>query len=196
MTRLEREVSTDTIRLLRAVGGFSLVEMTVVLLILGLSAMMTLPRLDTARYRLDAAVREVHSVLLRAQRQAVLFQHDVVVRFDVENGVLIVHADRNNDGEIQGDEPNVAVSLPDEARFGRRDVVPLAFGPEPVSFADAEVTFRRDGSASAEGGLYLSSVRQLAAGSHPSETRALQVVRATGSARCVSFRGSAWTEEC
>ena len=56
--------------------------------------------------------------------------------------------------------------------------------------------FHRNGAASEEGILYLTSTRAAASDDIPQDTRALMVERATGRIRCFSYRTLAWVEGC
>ncbi len=177
-------------------GGFTMVELLVVLFLAGVVATIVVPRLDLQGARVRSAAAEVHSTLSRAARTAVLLQHDVLVRFDAATGALTTHEDRNNDGILQAGEPTRRTALDPSIRFGSRNVPALRWGGEAIGFEDGTVTFHRNGSASSEGGIYLSSSRQMESGAHPNETVALEVVRSTGAVRCRAYRSSQWAEDC
>lgn len=174
----------------------TLAEIMVVLFLVFVLATTLLPKLNLQGARVRAGVDEARTVLLQAQRAAVVRQHDVVVHFDASAASLIVHGDADNDRAIGASEDVRIHDLSEHVAFGARDVPELSWGPEPVGFPDAEVIFHRDGSASAEGGVYLSSVRQMATGTHPEETRALLVTRSTGSVECRRVLGEGWQEAC
>ena len=58
------------------------------------------------------------------------------------------------------------------------------------------LTFHRNGAASEEGVIYLTSLRGAAGDDNSQDTRALQIERATGCVRCFTYRTLAWQEGC
>jgi prepilin-type N-terminal cleavage/methylation domain-containing protein len=164
--------------------GFTFVELLVVMAMLGLVALIALPRIFPEGARIQAAASEVQAAFQKAQRTAVLNQHDVRVIINEAESRITIHLDRNNDGAINAGERTDAVVLPEGTAFGRGDVAALAWGDDSVSFPGGVVTFHRDGSASSEGGVYVATVQHLALGSRHAEVRAIEVARATGTVRC------------
>lgn len=178
--------------------GFTIIELTIVVSILSLILLLTWPRINPQREGVRSAAAEIQALLQRAQRTAVIHQHDVRVVFEEGERTALLHLDRNNSGEIDEGEPVQVQPLPDAIEFGLNDVPALHWGSDAISFPENTVTFHRDGSASAEGGVYLSSRRQLLGGGRPEETRAVEVVRATGTVRCRGFMSgpAEWREGC
>lgn len=181
-------------------GGFSLIEVLTILAVLGIVSALAAPRLDFHRYQIDGAMQEVGSVMLLAQRAAIQQSHNVVVAFDVANSRVRIHADFNNNGQVDGDEPTRVIGLGDVVAFGRGGAPPFFEGTDAVSFSAKQdgmpaVTFYRNGAASEEGGFHLTSNRAAANGGYASDTRALRIERSTG--RPVWFRreGSTWKQE-
>lgn len=180
----------------RARMGFTLVELLTVMLVIAVSSALVMPRLDWQGRQFRSGVVEVQSILVRAQRAAVLYQHNVVVRFDPTNRQISVQLDADNDGLAQDGEKVTVHALGQGIGFGRVGHPALAWGGEAVSFKDSQVTFYRDGSASATSGIYLSSSRRLLTGNYPAETVALEVIRSTGAVRCLSYVAPAWSVGC
>jgi type II secretory pathway pseudopilin PulG len=174
----------------------TLIELMSVMVILGITLSMVGPRIDLHGYAVEAETRAVGSELMKAQRQAVQAQHDVVVAFDVEGGRLRVHADANVNGVIDGGEEVRQRPLGEHVTFGRGGLPAMFAGDGAVTFTRLQeglpsVTFRRNGSVDQEGGFYLTSVRN-AEGGHPDETRAVRILRATGRAEWFGYDGSNW----
>ena len=178
--------------------GFTLTELVVVVTIIGATAAFALPQIDFARYQIDGAMRAVGTTLMAAQREAMSKQHDMIVQFDVPNNALIILYDRNSNGVLDAGERQKGEGLDENAVFSRANAPARAFGGAPVNFTRVvaglpAVTFHANGSASEESGLYISSSRAVAGqAGHENDTRAVEVIRATGRAEWYSYNGSQW----
>jgi len=145
--------------------GFSLVELVIVMVIMGVVAGLALPRLNLSGYRVDAIAQQVRSVFQTAQRTSLTRQYDIIVSFDTAKSELRIAADSNNSGTIE----------PGEYRFWRPTGASEGniFAVPPKGFSAATVTsavvgsnlttinglpsivFRRDGSASSDAEIYV-----------------------------------------
>ncbi|HVX90036.1 MAG TPA: GspH/FimT family protein [Gemmatimonadales bacterium] len=176
--------------------GFTLVELLIVLVVLGVLTAFAVPRIDPYHYRVEGSMRTLGSALQAAQREAVGAQHDVVVSFDTAGRRIRIHSDLDNDHVEDAGERVRTVGLDDAVVFGRPSGVPArGFGAAAVAF-DAvggrpAVVFHRNGSASESGGFYLTSARALADPSRAADTRAIQFERATGRSDWYRYQG-AW----
>ena len=174
-------------------------EIVVTLVVLGVVLGIAAPRFDTARARADGAALRVTSLLMTAQRRSVLRQHDVRLVFDTGEGRVVLHDDTDNDGSRTAGEPWQVQELGDGVAFGiagtPRVAVPEA-GPVTFDIDPDEglpvVTFHRNGSASEEGVVYVTSASNQAA----TDTRAISVERSTGRTTCWTYRTGAWKEGC
>lgn len=177
--------------------GFSLVELVIVLVMIGLLAAISLPRIDYARFRTDGGMQAVGTALLASQREAVARQHDVAVLFDVPGRSLRVLYDTNNNRATDPGERVRVVALDEHVVFGRGAAPARAFGTGVVGFTRQiagmpAVVFHRNGSASEAGGVYLTSRRAAGGTSHVSDTRAVEMVRATGRPEWFRYDGDQW----
>ncbi len=186
----------DHIRI-RARPGLTLIELTVVLVVVGLVASIGMPRIDLTRIRMDSGFRQIGMTMLKAQRTAVVRQHGVVVAFDTAGRRLRIHEDRNNDGNIQTGEPVEFVALEEGVLYGRGTANPLPMGSGTVTFVKRQtgwpaVTFHRSGSAGETGGFYLTSSRATSAVRWASDGRAYTVNRSTGRVFQYQYAGGTW----
>ncbi|MDB4949807.1 MAG: hypothetical protein JWM27_2456 [Gemmatimonadetes bacterium] len=181
-------------------AGYTFMEMITVLVLLGILATLALPRLDVTGYRSDAALHSVGTLLLSAQRAAVMKQHAVVVAFDVTGRRIRVHDDLNDNGAIDAGEGIRWEPLDDGMVFGQGSAPAAAVGAGPVTFTKRQtswpaVTFLRNGSAGEEGGVYLTSRRAVTAGGRPRDARLVTVARATGRPSWLSYASGSWKTE-
>lgn len=164
-------------------------EVLVVLTIIGA------PRVNLSPSRTEAAVQSVASTLMAAQRAAVVRQHNVVVAFDATQALVRVHMDPNNNGTIDAGEQVTSEPLGRNMTYGRGGAGVLSqLGTANVSFAGRQgglpaVTFNRGGSASEEGGAYLTSTVGTAS-TRPSS--AVIVDRATGRTAIWKYVAPTW----
>lgn len=185
----------STTPLLRSTRGISMAELVAVLALVGLTTAIVAPKIDLPHFGIEAAMRGIGTTLMAAQRDAVASQHDVIVSFDSSAGTLRIHWDADNDDAEDGGERIRVIGLDDGVTFGRpTGVAARSFGGAGINFAQVNgrpaVIFRRNGSASESGGLYLTSIRALRPGAdRPDDTRAIEFERATGRAEWFRYRG-------
>lgn len=182
----------------RTHAGFTLHEVLVVVVLIGIMAMMAGPRFDLSRHRSESAVHAVSTTLMAAQRAAVARQHDVAVAFDAAGLRLRIHHDADNDGIVDAGEQTRVEALPAGAVFGRGGAGALdRLGAGAISFTGRQdgmpvVVFSRGGNASEEGGLYLTSAIAETEGNRSGAARAIVVDRATGRASVLRYGGNGW----
>lgn len=179
--------------------GFTMIETLLVLAILGVVAAIGLPKLDVYKYRSDATAVMIRSLMMQAQREAIVGQHDLIVSIDTTRHRMILGFDKNNDGSIVTSERIRTQALPDESRF----ITPTnslntpglnAFGPiraEKITTLSGlpSVIFRRDGSVNTTLELYTTSARN-----RPKDWRVTTVVQATGRTEYQRWNGSEWVK--
>jgi prepilin-type N-terminal cleavage/methylation domain-containing protein len=180
-------------------AGVSMVEILAVLVIVGLLTVMAAPRINLTPFRAQAAVSQAGSTLLAASRAAVTRQHNVVVAVDEPGRRIRVHYDTDNDNTVDVGEIARWEPLPDGVVFGRAGAPAGRAGTSNVSFRGREgglpaITFQRNGSASEEGGFYLTTANAVATG-RAVDARMVVVDRATARPSWLTWNGSQWKSE-
>jgi prepilin-type N-terminal cleavage/methylation domain-containing protein len=176
--------------------GFSMIELLITIAVVALLAALAIPHINVEGYKVNGAVRGITSTLSYSQRLAVTLQSDVWVAFDSANNRLRVHEDANNNGIIDNDERVTYTNLDDGVIFGIGATPAQAIGPLTFNFTRTQngmpaVVFRRDGSASENGGFYLNTKRSIVM-NDPNQTRAGEIVRSTGRVIWYSYSSGAW----
>jgi prepilin-type N-terminal cleavage/methylation domain-containing protein len=181
-------------------GGYTLIELMSVITLAGILVALAGPRIDLPYYRLSGAMDEVSGELLVAQRTAIQAQHDVVVAFDESGSRLRVLQDLNNNHIVDAGERAPWVPLGAGIRFGLGAAEGVAGYSDAVSFTRREdgypaLVFTRNGSASEEGVVYLTSTRALESADHPRDAHAIFLQRSTGRPTVYRYTGSAWERD-
>ena len=180
-------------------GGFTIIELLVVIAIIAIISAVALPNLDFTSYRIDGAVRGLSGALQAAQRKAVTNQSNVNVIFVVSESAIRVHEDDNNDNIITSNERVRQYPLGEGVEYGIGGAPTRSFTPAPITFTRTngglpEVIFRRDGSASESGAVYLSSINATARG-RTKDARSVELIEATGRVEWYKYTGAAWQKK-
>lgn len=197
VTPCRRHFDRSGLRALSDRGGFTLIEIATVLVVLGIMLALAVPRLNFGYYAVRGAASSASSVLVRAQRRAVQAQHNVVVSFDTVGGRLRIHDDANNNGQVDGGEAVSWEPLEDGARLKKGPVPGLLQGNGAVSFRVVSdglpgVVFYRNGAASEEGVFYLGPTAQDTSASASGDVRAGRIQRSTGRLQWYRFANGQW----
>lgn len=184
-------------------SGITIVELILVMSLIGIVTSIAAPSMRSERFRMDGSVLTVASTLSAQQRNAVMRQHNIVLAFDTVNGTVRVHYDLDNDNAVDAGENTKLVELDDGSAFGRGSTTARPMSSSSISLSNTQdglpaLTFRRNGSASEEAIIYLTSQRWKVAGgsAYPDDGRAVEIERATGRIRCYSHNTGAWSQTC
>ena len=177
--------------------GFTLLELVVVLVIVGVITALAIPRLDLSSYRADASVQGMRTILQQAQRAALEQQYDIYAIFDTAAQAVTIAEDANNDGVIQATEHIRRQTLFENTKYmlpptGLDGAVTSAVNGSSLGSMDGmpAIVYHRDGATSSSLDVYVGSAADPTTG-----YRAVRIARATGRTtwfRYVPSRG--WVE--
>ena len=177
--------------------GFSTLELMLVICIMGMMAGIALTKIDLAKMEANSAVQVLSTSMVAAQREAITKQHDLILTFDLAQLTVRMVWDANSNGAIDLGERVRAIPLDGRIGFGLGGAAARGFGANPINFdrnigGRPALIFHRNGSASGIGGFYLTSNRALADSTYMTDTRAVEIVRATGRTEWFRYTGTAW----
>jgi prepilin-type N-terminal cleavage/methylation domain-containing protein len=176
--------------------GFTIIELVVVLILVGIIVGTAVPRLNHQRYRADAAARVTRATLQTLQRQAIMRQTNVLVAFSISRRRMYVIEDANNNYTFDSGERMHVRPLEEGAQFVMPSVqVPgTSTSTTPVSGPNLAtvmglpaLAFLRDGASSSDANIYICSGRCL-----PENQRALILTQSSGRTESWRFDGSTW----
>lgn len=174
--------------------GYTILELTVVLIMVSIIAGMAVPRLNYEKYRADAAMRTVRTVLQSAERNAIMRQTNVVVGFDAAARQMVIVEDANNNCTYDAGERKMIRPLEDGAKFAVPPTsysgmsAPAVYGSNLCTMLGVSaIQFLRDGAASTDLEVYLTSSRGTV-----TDFRLVRVVQATGRADGYRYDGTLW----
>jgi prepilin-type N-terminal cleavage/methylation domain-containing protein len=156
---------SDRERYERRRRGFTLLELVIVMVMMGVIAGLAIPRLNLSRYRIDAAAQQVRSVFQTAQRTSLTRQYDVIVSVDTLKGGLRIAEDVNNNGAIEVSEWKFWRPPGEGNHFTRPPIglnttnVATAVVGGNLKVVDGlpSVIFHRDGSTSSDMEIYVAT---------------------------------------
>ena len=176
--------------------AFTLVELLIVLAMLSIVAAMGLPRINSARYKADAAAQLARTLLQNAQREAITRQSNVIFSIDTATQRFRVVQDYNNNDTLNASDRVVWRHLEEGTRFAAPPMGRVGGGTLGVPYAGSAlrvvsslpgVIYRRDGSASSDIEIYVTMRVNVV-----TEYRAILVAPATGRVDMFRYTGSAW----
>jgi prepilin-type N-terminal cleavage/methylation domain-containing protein len=181
----------------RQMRGYTMVELVMVLVVMGVVSAIMVPNIDYRRYRADAAANTLRGTLQHAQRLSIVRQYNVIVVFDLDGRRMRIIEDVNNNRAADSTERVLVRPVEEGITFivppkGVNGSVTSAIIGDNLREIDGlpSITFHRNGSASSDLELYLS-----AGSAYGSDIRAVVVTQSTGRAEGLRYVGSAWNAE-
>lgn len=178
-----------------------MVEVVIVLVLVGLVAGIAAPHITPTRFQLKAASRELTTRLASAKHMAVLKGHDVILAFDQTNRRIRIHADVDNDRQLDADEDVRLYELPQDVAFGKGSAPSVGGFTQALNLSQSQgglpsLSFHRNGSTSQEVRFYITSRRAAIHGGFAEDARSIVVARSTGTTSCQSYASSSWRDGC
>lgn len=173
--------------------GFTLAEMMIVMILMGILGSMIARGINSGPYRMDAAARVIRSAMQQGQRTAILRQYDVVVSFDSARQRMRVFEDANNDHTLDTTDLVTYRSLETGSIFARPTngvdgQVSTSFIAPALPVAGLpSVVFHRDGSTNDAVVVYMADAAPGA-----KTYRAVGVTRSTGRVQWYRGDGLRW----
>ncbi len=165
--------------------------------IIGLMALLVLPRIRVDNVSVDTAVRTVSMSMMVAQRDAVSRQQNVIVSFDTAAHIVRTVWDANNNGVADAGEHSHPFLLPEKVIIGLPSSVPKLGGTEEVAATPRTTAtgpyfiMQRNGAMDRSEVLYFTTAKSMGNGPDH-DVRAVAIARATGRAVWYKWNGSVW----
>ena len=180
----------------RRLRGFTMIELVMVLVMIGIVAGIAIPRINLTKMKSDGAARLVRMLIMNAQRTSITRQSNTIVSFDLTNSRIRVVEDYNNNDTLNTTDRVYWRAMPEGVRFVTPPVARVVGGSASAALQGSDlrtvslypsVTFRRDGSASSDAELYFSARATVA-----TDFRVLTIAPSTGRTDLYRWTGTAW----
>ncbi|MDB4885543.1 MAG: hypothetical protein JWN79_981 [Gemmatimonadetes bacterium] len=182
---------------LQARRGFSLIELVMVMLIMGVVAGLAVPKLKLSSNRVEAIAQQVRSVFQTSQRTSLTRQFDVIVAIDTARSELRIGEDKDNSGTI--DPGEIRVWRPTGQNEGNIFAVPpkglngnvsVAIVGSALRMIDGYpgIVFHRDGSTSSSAEVYMANSSRGVV-----QYRAITLTQSTGRTDMYRYAGTGTT---
>lgn len=180
--------------------GFTLIELVIVVVMIGVLGAIVLPKLRIERSQVDSGARSLGIALIAARSDAVSRGHNVLVLLDTARATIRAVWDVNNNRRADVGEKTRPFLLGERVRFERGSGIPAFDGATaamptfPSSGGFPMIVMQRNGALEKGGTLYLTS-RRGAKGVGNVDSRALRLDRATGRPTIFVYGTSGWRRQ-
>ncbi|MBC8086206.1 MAG: type II secretion system protein [Phycisphaerae bacterium] len=174
-----------------------MVELLMVVTIIGIMALLVLPKIRIDNGAVDTAVRTIGMSVMVAQRDAVSRQHNVLVQFDTAGHVVRTIWDSNNNNTEDAGEKSRPFLFPERVLLGRPGSVPKLGGSSETAPSRLTTSrgpyfvMQRSGSVDRSDVLYFSTALSVNGGPD-TDVRAMAISRATGRTVWYKWTHTGW----
>lgn len=174
-----------------------MIELLMVVTIIGIMALLVLPKIRIDNGAVDTAVRTIGMSVMVAQREAVSRQHNVLVQFDTAGHSVRTIWDANNNNAEDAGEKSRPFLFPERVMLGRPGGVPMLGGSSESAPSRLATTrgpyfvMQRSGSVDRSDVIYFSTAKSMNGGAD-TDVRAMAIARATGRTVWYKWNGTAW----
>jgi prepilin-type N-terminal cleavage/methylation domain-containing protein len=181
-------------RFLESKKGFTLIEIIITMLIIGIVSAIAIPNFSKWRekHQIDGQAQKVYFDLMLARTAAVKSNNDVLVTFNLVANTYKIHEDTDNDGVEDAGENLKNAVLENNVQFaynvGITDTDDNAV-TSAVSFGGAQVVvFDSRGQANSSGSILLLHLSDI--GISNNRARLISVLQATGGVDYWTYSGA------
>ena len=174
-----------------------MIELLMIVTIIGIMALMLLPRIRVDNVSVDTAARAVSMSMMVAQRDAVSRQQNVIIAFDTAAHTVRTVWDANNNGVIDSGERAHPFLLPEKVIIGRPSSVPKLGGATEAAATSRSTEkgpyfiMQRSGAMDRSEVMYFTTKKSMGSGPDH-DVRAVAIARATGRTVWYKWTGSVW----
>jgi len=181
----------------RSRHGFTMIEILMVIVLIGIVAGFAVSRVNITGYRMDSNIRLLQNALIGAQQTAITKNVNVQVMFDATSHRVRILQDTDNDGTVSMSE-TVTYRALDNARFLTPattidGALPIYLtGPGVIETGNPlqrAIRFSPNGALTGDVVLYIGS-----SSDRPDDMRGLTIVGATGRTGFWSHGGGVWAQ--
>ena len=177
-------------------SGFTLLEIMVTMVIIGVMMGVAFIKLDPRRNQADAGITVLRAVMEQAMRNSVQRQYNIMVSFDTAKRRVRYVEDINNNNTVDAGERVLWRPLENDMKYGTPpSLIAGSYTPGPVVGGNIRsidgmptVIARRSGALSTDLQVYVTTLR-----AQNQDFRSIVVAQPTGRVEVYAYGSSSWS---